>query len=133
MAHHATSRFQQCAILAALGLPLLAFAGQSDPSASTRNNAPGGAGAAPTADQAKNDRPDRENMKRIRRAIVRNKSLSTAAHNVKVISQNGKVTLKGPVRSEEERTTIATEAANVVGAANVDNQLTVENDSASGR
>src|SRR5438270_9569464 len=52
--------------------------------------------AEPTADKAKDNASDREIMKKIRSAIVSDKSLSTYAHNVKVIAQHGKVTLKGP-------------------------------------
>jgi len=54
------------------------------------------------------------------------KSLSTYAHNVKIISQNGKVTLKGPVRSEEEKNTIEKVATDVAGAGNVTDQITVQ-------
>jgi len=53
------------------------------------------------------------------------KSLSTSAHNVKVISQHGNVTLKGTVRSEEEKKAIQDKAASVAGASNVVNDLTV--------
>jgi hyperosmotically inducible protein len=79
----------------------------------------------PTADQAKNNRSDREIMQNIRKSIVEDKSLSGYAHNVKVISQHGRVTLKGPVRSEEERSAVEGKARDVAGAGNVDNQLTV--------
>jgi len=54
------------------------------------------------------------------------KSLSTYAHNVKIISQHGKVTLKGPVRSDEEKKSIEDKATEVAGAGNVTNQLTVK-------
>src|SRR5690349_13153655 len=54
--------------------------------------------AEPTADQQTENRSDRDIAKDIRKAIVDDKSLSTYAHNVKVIVQNGSVTLKGPVR-----------------------------------
>ena len=60
--------------------------------------------AAPTADQQKENRPDRDITRDIRRSIMADKSLSTYAHNVKIISQNGMVTLKGPVRSDDEKT-----------------------------
>lgn len=53
------------------------------------------------------------------------KSLSTYGHNVKIITQGGKVTLKGPVHSEEEKTNIAGKAVEVAGDGNVDNQLDV--------
>jgi len=84
------------------------------------------AAGQPTADQAKNDRSDRDVMKQIRKDIVSDKSLSTYAHNVKVIANNGKVTLEGPVRSDEERKAVESKAAAVVGAENVTNQLTVK-------
>ena len=49
----------------------------------------------PTADQAKNNMSDRDLMRHIRRDVVRDKSLSTYGHNVKIIANNGKVTLRG--------------------------------------
>ena len=73
---------------------------------------------APTADQAKNATNDRELMQKIRKAVMDDKSLSTYAHNVKIISQNGKVTLKGPVRSEEEKSTVTKLATDAAGAGN---------------
>ena len=79
----------------------------------------------PTADQQKMNPEDRELTKKIRSAITADKSLSTYAHNVKIISQNGKVTLKGPVRSEQEKTSIAAKATEVAGQGNVDNKLDV--------
>jgi osmotically-inducible protein OsmY len=68
---------------------------------------------------------DRNTTKQIRSAIFKDKSLSTYAHNIKIITQDGKVTLKGPVRTEEEKAGIAAKAAAVVGAENVTNQLEV--------
>ena len=84
--------------------------------------------AQPTADQAKENTSDREIMKKIRSAIVSDKSLSTYAHNVKVISQHGKVTLKGPVHSDDERKSIEAKAVEVAGSGNVTNQLSVKGD-----
>ncbi len=80
----------------------------------------------PTADQGKNNKSDREIMREIRRSVVSDKSLSTYAHNVKIISQGGKVTLKGPVHTEEEKKSIESKAAAVAGDGNVTNQLTVK-------
>jgi hyperosmotically inducible protein len=82
--------------------------------------------AESTADQQKENRPDREITRDIRRSIVQDKSLSTYAHNVKVISQNGMVTLKGPVRSEEEKTAIEAKAAEIAGKDKVTSQLEVK-------
>lgn len=81
---------------------------------------------SPTADQGKNNLNDREIMQKIRKAVMDEKTLSTYAHNVKIISQNGKVTLKGPVRSAEEKETIAQKAVEVAGAGNVTNEITVK-------
>lgn len=82
----------------------------------------------PTADQAKNTTSDREMMQRIRRDIVDDKSLSTYAHNVKIIAKNGKVTLRGPVHSDDEKRTIEEYARKVAGEGNVTSELTVKGD-----
>ncbi len=81
---------------------------------------------APTADQAKNNVSDRDLMQQIRKAVVDDKSLSTSAHNVKIIAKNGKVTLRGAVASEDEKKTIGQKATEVAGAGNVTNDLTVK-------
>jgi hyperosmotically inducible periplasmic protein len=49
---------------------------------------------------------DRTLTQKIRKSVMADKSLSTYAHNVKIISQDGMVTLKGPVRSDDEKKTI---------------------------
>ena len=79
----------------------------------------------PTADQQKANASDRDMTKNIRRALVKDKSLSTYGHNVKVISENGVVHLRGPVRSEEEKRAIEAKAAEIAGSSNVRNELTV--------
>jgi len=80
----------------------------------------------PTAGSAKNNTNDREIMQKIRKAVMDEKTLSTYAHNVKIISQDGKVTLRGPVRSEEEKKTIEQKATDVAGAGNVTNEITIK-------
>ena len=81
----------------------------------------------PTADQQKMNKEDSELAKKIRAAIVQDKSLSMYAHNVKVIVQNGTVTLKGPVHSEEEKKSIESKAVAAAGGADkVRNELTVK-------
>jgi hyperosmotically inducible protein len=47
--------------------------------------------------------------------VVSDKSLSTDAHNIKIIAQGGNVTLKGPVKSEEEKQALESKAAEVAG------------------
>ena len=68
---------------------------------------------------------DRAITQKIRKAIHDDKDLSTYAHNIKVITQDGKVTLRGPVRSEEEKSALQAKAVGVVGQENVTNQLEV--------
>jgi hyperosmotically inducible protein len=80
----------------------------------------------PTADQQKENRPDRDITRDIRRSILQDKSLSTYAHNVKIISQNGMVTLRGPVRSEDEKTAVEAKAAEIAGRDKVTSQLEVK-------
>ena len=81
---------------------------------------------APTADQQKNNQADRDLTKQIRQAIMQDKALSSYAHNVKIIAQNGTVTLKGPVRSEDEKQAIEAKANEVAGNnAKVVSEITV--------
>jgi hyperosmotically inducible protein len=70
---------------------------------------------AVTADQQKMNSADRDLTKKIRKAVMADKSLSTYAHNVKIVSQDGTVTLKGPVHSEAEKSTIEAKAAEIAG------------------
>jgi hyperosmotically inducible periplasmic protein len=64
---------------------------------------------------------------KIRKSIMADKSLSTYAHNVKIISQNGVVTLKGPVHSDDEKKAVVAKAVEVAGSADkVVDQITVK-------
>jgi len=106
--------------------PLQAFQeSQKTPPDNTKTNKQDRAPGAVTADQQKENKTDRQLAQQIRKSITSDKSLSTYAHNVKVIAQNGTVTLKGPVRSEDEKSTIEQKATQVAGAANVKNEITV--------
>ena len=82
----------------------------------------------PTADQQKENSSDRQITQQIRRAIVKDKSLSTSAHNVKIVAQNGTVTLKGPVKSDAEKRTIESKAAEIAGADKVQSEIQVAPD-----
>lgn len=80
---------------------------------------------AVTADQQKMNAADRELAQKVRKAITADKTLSTYAHNVKVIARDGAVTLKGPVRSAEEKTAVEAKATEAAGAGKVTNELTI--------
>ena len=103
-------------------------AGQPDspPADNTKVNERDRSPNEPTADQQKENRSDRDITQQIRQAIMKDKSLSTYAHNVKIITQNGQVTLKGPVRSEDEKKTVEAKATEVAGENKVTSQLDIK-------
>ena len=77
-----------------------------------------------TADQQKENTSDLSITQEIRRELIDENSLSAYAHNVKIITRNGSVTLKGPVRTEEEKHMVEAKAASVSGKA-VNSELSV--------
>src|SRR5580658_1988941 len=111
-----------------LGASLVAGTVQQDqqpaPDNSKTNQGDASKGAV-TAEQQKMNPADRNITRQIRGSIYKDKSLSTYAHNIKIITQDGKVTLKGPVRSADEKAAIEAKAVGVAGADNVTNQLEV--------
>ena len=109
-----------------LGVGSLSAQQSAAPADNTAVNQRDGNPNEPTADQQKNTPSDRDITKQIREAIVKDKSLSTYAHNVKIITQNGQVTLKGPVRSDEEKRAIEAKATEIVGENKVTSELDIE-------
>lgn len=101
------------------------FAAAQTPADNTKVNTRDRAAGAVTADQQKENAADRELSQKIRRSLTADKGLSTYAHNVKVVSQGGSVTLKGPVRTEQEKQSVEAKAVAVAGAGHVINELTV--------
>jgi hyperosmotically inducible protein len=95
------------------------------PADNTKVNTRDRAKDAVTADQQKDNANDRDLTQKIRKALMADKSLSTYAHNVKVVAQGGQVTLKGPVRSEDEKKTVEAVAVEVAGATHVTNQMSI--------
>ena len=73
-----------------------------------------------------NGKTDLEITQKIRQAVVADDSLSVTAKNAKIITEGGKVTLRGPVDSARERSAIDAIARNVAGVSAVDNQLEVK-------
>ncbi len=79
-----------------------------------------------TADeQAYGSEKDVEITRKIRQAIVDHEEFSTYAKNVKIITLGGKVFLRGPVKSEEEKAQLTAHAAKIAGAQNVKNELEI--------
>jgi hyperosmotically inducible periplasmic protein len=109
------------------GLSLAAQASnrQTAPPDNTKTNKRDREQRQPTADQQNQNRPDREITRDIRRSITNDKGLSTDARNIKIITQNGNVTLRGPVRSEEEKRSIEAKANEVAGANHVKSEIEI--------
>jgi len=91
----------------------------------TRVNKQNDTSATTNADDQKEDTSDLGLTRRIRQSVIADKTLSTYAHNVKIIAVNGMVTLNGVVRSEHERDSIAIKAQSIAGRTRVVNDLTV--------
>jgi len=77
------------------------------------------------AGQQGNSKADRELTRKIRRALVEDKALSTYARNIKVITRDGAVTLRGPVRTEEEKKTVEAKAAEAAAGASITSEIEV--------
>jgi len=105
--------------LVSFGMPTPQASPKTDNTAVNKN-------AGPTADQQKENKADRTLSQEIRKSVIADKSLSTYAHNIKIISSNGTVTLRGPVRSAAEKAAIEAKAKGIAGVAGVNNELTVE-------
>jgi hyperosmotically inducible periplasmic protein len=95
------------------------------PADNTKVNTRDRAEGAVTADQQKENATDRALTQKVRQSLILDKNLSSYAHNVKIVSQGGQVTLKGPVRSDEEKRVVEAKAVEVAGAGHVQNELTV--------
>ena len=79
-----------------------------------------------TSEKQSNSKDDLALTQKVRQAVMKDSSLSMNAKNVKIIAQDGKITLKGPVDSQQEKDTIGTEAEGIAGKDKVDNQLEVK-------
>jgi osmotically-inducible protein OsmY len=125
--NHCLTQFALLAGIFATGLAVSPARAQNSPQPdNTKVNKRDRASGAVTADQQKNNRSDRDLTKEIRKAVEADKSLSTYAHNVKIITQDGAVTLKGPVKSEDEKKQIVAKAEEVAGSGKVTDQLSVK-------
>jgi hyperosmotically inducible periplasmic protein len=125
-----------CRTLQFLAVPALASAllvstsalGQDQaPTATNPDNTAQNKAHTTTADQQSEASSDRMLTQKIRKSLMADKSLSTYGHNVKIITKDGSVTLKGPVQSDQEKESIGNKAADAAGGADkVTNQLTVK-------
>jgi osmotically-inducible protein OsmY len=120
-------RLLSSAALASMLLAPVASRAQDQSTRTSPDNSATNQTQSNTADQQSNASSDRMLTKKIRQAIIADKSLSVYGHNIKIITKDGSVTLKGPVQSEEEKQSIASKAASIVGNPDkVTNQLLVK-------
>ena len=98
---------------------------QSVPADNTKSNKLDSSNTHATADAQKENATDRTLTQNIRKSVIADKSLSMYAHNVKIVSMNGTVTLNGVVRSEDEKASVEKKATAIAGADKVINALKV--------
>ena len=110
------------AVVLSFGVQSASFAEMAD---NTGVNARDKAPEAVTADAQSQSPEDMKITADIRSGIIGDQALSTYAHNIKIIVQNGKVTLKGPVRSSDEQEKIKDIASGIVGYGNISNEMDV--------
>jgi hypothetical protein len=106
----------------------LAMQGQSasaDADNTAKNDRDSAGNTLTSGDQG-NAPADRELTRKIRQSLVADTNYSTMAKNIKIITVNGRVTLRGPVNSESEKSGLAALARSIAGDGNVDDQLEVK-------
>lgn len=84
-------------------------------------------GTTKTSGDQSESETDRTITQNVRQAVTADDSISTNGKNVKIITVDGTVTLRGPVKSEQEKTNIAAKAQQIAGVKKVDNQLEIAN------
>jgi hyperosmotically inducible periplasmic protein len=123
-----TLLFSASVLVGSFLIPLRSSFAQTDASRAPDNTAVNQRDRAPenlTPMDQSNKPSDLKMTQEIRRAIVNDDQLSTDAKNIKIITIDGAVTLRGPVKSDQEKTTIAAKAAQLAGDSNVHNELEV--------
>ena len=119
------------ALIAATALALLAAAADAQNSAPAPDNSKANADtmnstdSMSTAQGQSNSPADITLARQIRKSVIADKSLSTYAHNVKIVAVNGAVTLNGVVRDSREKSVIETKAQALAGKGNVTDDLTI--------
>ena len=107
-------------------LVIASFSSAQTPSSPTAaDNTKTNKTAGPTADQQNQSKTDVQITRDIRQLLTKDKELSTYAKNIKVVSQNGQVTLSGPVRTDAEKNSVEAKAIQVAGAGHVRNDIQI--------
>jgi hyperosmotically inducible periplasmic protein len=120
-----TTLLLACLLSAAVAFGSTGLATAAEDAATAPDNTKMNKQESMTADQQKESPSDRKITQKIRQAIVKNKTISQYAHNVKIITVNGAVTLKGPVRTEKEKKIVENAATKVAGNGKVTSEIEV--------
>jgi hyperosmotically inducible periplasmic protein len=113
------------ACLSALSIAALAGNEKEKPD-NTATNQRDRSGETKTSGDQSNSSSDLKTTQAIRQALMKDGELSTTAKNIKVITANGHVTLRGPVKTAQEKAKIDQLAKSAAGGAQIDNQLDVK-------
>jgi len=112
--------------LSALSLAALADDNEKTKPDNTATNERDRSGETKTSGDQSNSSADLKITQAIRQALMKDRELSTTAKNIKVITANGQVTLRGPVKSAQEKAKIDQIAKSAAGGVQIDNQLDIE-------
>ena len=113
------------ACLSAVSLAAIAADDKTKPDNTAINERDRSSDAQTSGDQS-NSSEDLKVTQAIRQALMKESELSTTAKNIKIIANNGQVTLRGPVKNAQEKTKIGQLARSAAGGAKIDNQLDVK-------
>jgi len=114
------------ACLSALCLTAFAADNEKAKPDSTSTNERDRSGETKTSGDQSNSSADLKITQAIRRALMKDRELSTTAKNIKVITANGQVTLRGPVKTAQEKARVDQIAKSAAGGAQIDDQLDVK-------
>ncbi|MSV31208.1 MAG: BON domain-containing protein [Bryobacterales bacterium] len=104
---------------------LITAVGFAQPPDNTKINKRDNAADAVTAGMQSNKKEDLDLVRKIRRGVTADKSMSTYARNVKIITRDGVATLRGPVKSAAEKMAIETIAKRIAGDTKVESHLEI--------
>jgi hyperosmotically inducible periplasmic protein len=113
------------ATMASLAIAAYSLAQAQTAPDNTKQNSTDATNRTASADMQKNNEADLALTKQIRASVMADKSLSTYAHNIKIVTMNGNVTLNGVVRSQSEKDSIGAKAQGVVNNGSVLNNITI--------
>src|SRR5438270_7319151 len=114
------------AYLTVFNLAALAADNEKAKPDNTATNERDRSGETKTSGDQSNSSADLKITQAIRHALMKDRGLSTTAKNIKVITANGQVTLRGPVKTAQEKAKIEQVARSAAGGAKIDDQLDVK-------